>query len=304
MIKKIPIIIDTDIGDDIDDAFALCLAMQCPEFEILGVTTVFKNTRLRAMLAQRLLRLGGREDIPVAMGASIPLANPEMFGKKLDFDEKPLTFSEEFTEELKEKRHAVDFIIDVLEQSKEPITIVTLGALTNIADVLRRRPDLKNKIQQLNVMGGAYDMNWTEYNYACDPEAADFMIQSGILIKAIGIDVTLKCRLGQERLQVLQSNDHPCIQMLMKMCSKWMMNGEVCLHDPLALWTAFDESVVHFEREAFCVEHQARYSRGICIRLSDHNWKKSAESLNFYVAKTVDSERFIAGCINRLDLFS
>ncbi len=303
MIKKIPIIIDTDIGDDIDDAFALCLAMQSPELDILGVTTVFKNTRLRAMLAKRLLRLGGREDIPVAIGASIPLSNTEMFGEKVNFEEPPLTFCEEFEEELQEERHAIDFIIDVLEASEEPVTIVTMGALTNIADVLRRRPDLKDKIKQLSIMGGAYEMNWTEYNYACDPEAADFCLHSGLLIKAIGIDVTFQCSIKQKQLEVLQANAHPCIEMLMTMCGKWTENGEVFLHDPLALWTAFDDSVVHFKREAFCVEHQARYSRGICIRLSDHNWKRSVESENLFVAKTVDSERFVTGCMERLNSF-
>jgi purine nucleosidase/pyrimidine-specific ribonucleoside hydrolase len=303
MIKKIPILIDTDIGDDIDDAFALCLAMQSPELELLGVTTVFKNTRLRAMIAQKILRLGGRGDIPVAVGTSIPLANMEMFGRELDYEELPETFSDEFAETLIEERHAVDFIIDVLEQSKDPVTIVTIGALTNIADVLRRRPDLKNKIKQMNIMGGAYERNWTEYNYACDPEAADMVLHSGILIKALGIDVTLKCALKREHLMMLQNNTHPCIQMLMKMCGKWMERGEVCLHDPLSLWTVFDESVVKFEREAFCVEHQARYSRGMCVKLSDHNWKIPPESENLYVAKTVDNERFVSECMKRLALF-
>jgi len=71
--SKYKVLLDTDIGDDIDDALALALALRSPEIELLGVTTVFGNTQRRAQLAAHLLRAFGREDVPVAVGAGKPL---------------------------------------------------------------------------------------------------------------------------------------------------------------------------------------------------------------------------------------
>ena len=300
MSKRIPVIIDTDIGDDIDDAFALCLAMQSPEIEILGVTTVFKNSRARAMIAKRLLELGGHPDIPVAAGASIPLSNPEMFGKPVDFEELPKSYRPEYETGLYSVLTGMELIISILENSSEPVTVVTLGALTNIADVLRYRPDLKKKIRQINVMGGAYYMNWTEYNYACDPEAADMVMCSGLTVKAVGIDVTLHCVPEKKWMLALNSHTHPCIQMLMEMCRMWTKDGNVCLHDPLALWSVFDESVLEFEQQIYRVESRARFTRGICIKLSDHNWQIPGRDSRLYVAKQVDAPAFVARCMDRI----
>lgn len=298
--NRIPIIIDTDIGGDIDDAFAICLAMQCPEIELLGVTTVFKNTVCRALIAKKLLRYGGFGHIPVAAGASVPLSNFELFGRSIDFEEAPETWKESYSGEELENVSGADLIIRILTESAEPVTIVTLGALTNIADVLRRRPDLKRKIRQLNVMGGAYFINWTEFNFVCDPEAADMVLNSGIVIKAAGIDVTLKCMVSAEQMDRLKMVTHPCIGMLLEMCGKWSQSGMVCLHDPLALWTVFDESVVTWERQLFRVECRAEYARGVCVKLSDHNWKRAPEEGNLYVAASVDAGRFMEQCIGRL----
>lgn len=304
IMNKIPVIIDTDIGDDIDDAVALCLAMRSPQIRLLGVTTVFKNTRARASIAKRFLRLGGMEEVPVAAGASVPLSNPKMFGKVNNFAELPVTYKEEYYEELNEELTARELIIRLLTQSSEPVTIVTLGALTNIADVLRERPQLKQKIRQLHIMGGAYYINWTEYNFACDPEAADMVLSSGLPIKAVGIDVTLRCVPTKEQMEKMASHSHPCIQMLMEMCRSWSERGMIALHDPLALWSVFEEEILTFERQVYRVETRAEYARGICVKLSDHNWKISPGAAQLYVAKDVDSQRFTAACIERVLSFS
>jgi len=299
--KKTKVIIDTDIGDDIDDAIALCLAMQSPELEIIGITTVFKDSVKRAMIAKKLLRLGGFEHVPVFAGASIPLSNWEMFGRKIEFNEPPLAFQEQYQEEIDLEKTGVDFIIKTLKNSREKVSIITLGALTNIADVLRRCPEIKEKINEIRIMGGAYITNWTEYNFACDPEAADMVLRSGICIKAVGIDITFQCRLNEDQLSELENNTHPCIRMLMEMCRKW--KGEVYLHDPLVVGTAFDESFVTFERKAFCVEYNAKYCRGVCVHLSDHNWKVDPQKYNIYIGSSVQSQRFLNTCMNRLMQF-
>lgn len=298
--KKIPVIIDTDIGDDVDDVIALCLAIQCPEIEILGVTTVFKNTRVRARIAKRLLKLGGQENVPVAAGASVPLSGDKIFDKEIDYRETPITYKEEYYEEIDESLTARQLIISLLEKSEEPITIVTLGALTNIAEVLRERVDLKSKIRQFNIMGGAYHINWSEYNFTCDPEAADIVFRSDIPIKAVGIDVTLKCIPSKEHMEKLEKHKHPAIKMMMEMCERWNEHGTVMLHDPLAVWSVFSDKDLEFEKQVYRIETKGRYTRGICVKLSDHNWKVLADNSKLEVAKDVNADTFTLACVERL----
>lgn len=301
--NKIPVIIDTDIGDDIDDAFALCLAMKSPELDILGVTTVFKNTVCRARMASRLLRLGGFSHVPVRAGCGIPLSNPEKFGFKQDFYEKPLMYLDEMDDEpVDVSQDAADYIIHTLEQSKAPITLITLGALTNIAEILRRRPEIKSKIQRIVMMGGAFLMNFCEHNIACDPEAARMVMDSGVEILGVGLDVTFKCKLNEIQLAQLEAHPNPCIKLLMAMRKYW--SHEVFLHDPLAVAAAFDESFVTTERRKYAVELNGSYTRGMMVHLSDHNWQKDAASSNLTICTDVDAGRFTNMCAERLLSFN
>lgn len=172
MKERIPVIIDTDLGDDIDDAFALCLAMQSPELEILGVTTVHRCAAYRAKMAKSLLNAGGFCEVPVYAGESKPLVRESVHGRPLDYGEKPHSYAEEYDATEYDGDDAVSFIVGTLEKSDRKITLVTLGALTNIALVLQKRPDLFKKIEKLCIMGGAFSMNLGEYNFSCDPDAA------------------------------------------------------------------------------------------------------------------------------------
>lgn len=166
MKERIPVIIDTDLGDDIDDAFALCLAMQSPELEILGVTTVHRCAAYRAKMAKSLLNAGGFCEVPVYAGESKPLVRESVHGRPLDYGEKPHSYAEEYDATEYDGDDAVSFIVGTLEKSDRKITLVTLGALTNIALVLQKRPDLFGKIEKLCIMGGAFSMNLGEYNFS------------------------------------------------------------------------------------------------------------------------------------------
>lgn len=298
--RLIPIIVDTDIGDDIDDSFTLCLAMASSEINLLGVTTVYKNTQARACIARRLLDLGGRHDIPVAAGESVPLKKMPMFGRTVNYDEEPISYRPEYDVELREPKNAKQLIISILEESPEPVAIVALGALTNIAKVLNERPDLKPKIRQLHIMGGAYFINWSEYNFVCDPEAADIVLNSGLQIKAVGIDVTRFCSLGKDEQDKLKGLDHPCMRMLWEMCARWNQSGIVTLHDPAALMSVFREDLFQFARKVYRVETQGKYTRGICVEMSDYNWKIAPDSARTYVSSWADSKAIVSECTERL----
>lgn len=301
MIKKIPIIIDTDIGDDIDDAFTLCLAMQSPEIELLGVTTVHRCPKYRAKIAKALLNAGGFSHIPVHAGIAHPLKTEIVHGKKLDYNKKPLSWSQEFENVCYDGDDAIDFLIKTIENSEEKINVVTIGALTNVATVLQKRPDLKEKIN-LTVMGGAFLRNWDEYNFACDPHAADFIVQSGIPTKCVGIDITFKCRLQGELLRKIAENNHPCLQMLCRMFN--LCEHGVLLHDPLALTCVFDPSFVTWQKMICAVETEGKYANGYVVNLSDSNFGNDASNSNFEVGVEVDSTGFVKEYVRRVSSFT
>lgn len=298
--KPIDVIIDTDIGDDIDDAFALCLAMKSPELRLLGVTTVFKDTASRARIAARLLRLGGFGEVPVVAGCAIPLCNYEIYGKPIDFTEKPISYIGDYdTEVYRTDIDAVAFLIQTLEAAESPIKLITLGALTNIADLLRRRPDLTAKIASISMMGGAFiSHNLCEYNFTCDPEAASIVIRSGVPIDCVGLDVTFQCKLSKQQVEALNNHAHPCIRMLMDMRMRWA--HDVYLHDPLAVVAAFDKNIASFEKIQCKVELNGSYTRGQSVNLSNFTWALPGDDSTLEVAYAVQKDKVVELCMDRL----
>src|SRR5438067_9378879 len=127
--RRIPIIFDTDIGDDIDDALALALALQSPELDVRAVTTVIDDTELRTRLAWKQLGLYGRRNIPLATGASEPLLDPPVTRRARQFD----VLTPEDQAPAATRRRAADLIIETLLASSQKITLVPVGPLTNIA---------------------------------------------------------------------------------------------------------------------------------------------------------------------------
>jgi len=191
----IPLIIDTDPG--LDDALALLLALGSPEVDLIGVTTVAGNTSLANTTANalRILELAGRGDIPVAAGAARGLIREAprtaehvhgadgLGGLSLP---APQTWPVD--------AHAVDFIAERLWAAAEPITIVAIGPLTNIALLLATHPSAAERIGRLVVMGGAArggnSTPTSEFNVWSDPEAAHRVFAAGLPLTMVGLDVT------------------------------------------------------------------------------------------------------------------
>ena len=169
------ILIDTDIGDDIDDAFAIALAASLPELELVGVTTVFRNTAQRAQLAHRLLSSLGREDIPVRAGERLPEREPihvferDPAGAPEDAD---LCQWEPAYAQLPAEDGAVDFLIRMAEKYGESLTLVPIGAMTNLARAIERNPEAMKRVGAIVTMGGKFSAEDPEWNILCDPEAA------------------------------------------------------------------------------------------------------------------------------------
>jgi inosine-uridine nucleoside N-ribohydrolase len=196
------VIIDTDIGDDIDDAFAIGLALQSPELKILGITTGWGDTALRARLVERFLRETGHRDIPVAVGI-------EKYPAK-----GTLTFSQAAYAQREPSQNlpaAVDFLLDQIRTHPGEITLIAIGPETNLGAAIEKDATTFRKLKRVVLMGGSlyrgYDgfpyptvapKPMPEWNILCDVAAAQKVFASGVPLYVMPLDST------QIRLQELE----------------------------------------------------------------------------------------------------
>ncbi len=190
----IPVLLDCDPGHD--DAVAILLALASPQLRLLGITTVGGNASLEHVTdnALRVLALADRPDIPVAAGAAQPLRGPlhtapHVHGESgLEGPALPEPRSRPVDED------AVVFLATRILGEPEPVTLVATGPLTNVARLLAERPEVRERIARICLMGGAIgEGNITpsaEFNIWVDPEAADAVFGSGLAVTMIGLDVT------------------------------------------------------------------------------------------------------------------
>ena len=196
-----PVILDVDPGHD--DAVAIMMACGSPGLDLRAVTTVAGNATLPKTTrnALRILSLIGHTDVPVGAGAPEPLERPlrtaeDIHGESgMDGPEIP-----EPTFEVN-KLDAVEVMADAIQESSEPVTLIPVGPLTNIATFLRKYPDLKGRISRVSLMGGSMGLGNTtpaaEFNVYVDPEAAREVFRSGLPITMSGLDVTHQAGAGR-----------------------------------------------------------------------------------------------------------
>lgn len=263
------IIIDTDIGTDIDDAFALLLALKSPEIQLEAVTTAHGDTDTRSRIAMKILKLSGRQDIPVGSGISMPLLR-EREAKMQGFEGKG--FLEPVDFEYRPSKHAVDLIISKVMENPKEITIVTIGPLTNLAVAIIKEPAIIENIKQVISMGGVIGtpkLGWSpggEYNFNSDPEAARIVFSSGIPIIMVGLDVTLDVWLQEENINKLKTVKTPLMDGVLSMLEIWLErinSSQTCLHDPLAASVAIDKSLVTTKKMHVALEMKDGFLRTV-----------------------------------------
>ena len=289
------IIIDTDIGDDIDDALAIALALNSPEIELMGVTTVLRDVDKRAKMARNLLDEAGRKDIPVYKGIGTPLVH------KVDMFHVPPQYSKDMDAyTYNTDMDAVDFMAKTIRQYPGEVTIVPVGPLTNVCVLFLKNPDLKDKVKGVNLMGGAYYNFYNEYNIEKDPEAAKYLFDSSVPIKAIGLDVTTQCVLSQEYFDGFENSDDSFIKFMLKLIKAWRAAVPwkyPCLHDPLAVFSVFDDTnAITYEEKYVDVEVHGEFTKCMTIPRGNNHHKGLEgyhEKRTALVAKGVKSKEFV-----------
>jgi len=243
---RIPIILDTDIGDAIDDALALAFALNSPELDVRAVTTVIDDVESKTRLAWKMLGIYNRRDIALATGAPEPLLDPAMSTSSKEFD--VLTRNDVVPDAA--RRHAAALIIDTALQSRGKITIVAIGPLTNIALALKTDPRIRNNIERIVIMGGAYLSGEAEYNIKRDRAAAEIVFQSGVPITAVGLDVTSQCKLREKDIDRLRLANDPTgnfLVWLIELAEEQTHDATPTLYDPLAIAAIFRPDLLEMQ---------------------------------------------------------
>ncbi|KAG6668868.1 probable uridine nucleosidase 2 isoform X1 [Carya illinoinensis] len=272
------IIIDTDPG--IDDAMAIFLALQSPEVEVIGLTTIYGNvyTTLATRNALHLLEIAGRTDIPVAEGSHVTITN----GTKLriaDFVHGTDGLGNQNFPPPKGKpteQSAASFLIDQANLYPGKVTVVALGPLTNVALAIQQDPAFSKNIGQIVILGGAFAVNGNvnpaaEANIYGDPDAADIVFTSGADVLAVGINVTHQVVLTDADREKLAKSEGKFAQYLCKILDVYFSyhydayntNG-VYLHDPTALLAAVDPSLITYIEGVVRVQTRG-ITRGLTI---------------------------------------
>lgn len=293
-----PIIIDTDPG--IDDALAIMLAAASPEVEILGLIAVAGNVGLEktapnlAALAD-LLRL----DCPVGRGAAGPLWRRDT-KPAWDVHGEDGFGGYSLPESKRELEAGVPLMARLIEESAEPVTVVAIGPLTNIAALIAHYPETARKVERFIIMGGATldrPGNTTpaaEFNIYYDPDAAARLFDFGVPITMVGLNVTDHARVGLQHLPDLVASGGPAAKMIQHMMGSYGSEPSsegMAQHDSVALATAIDPTILNTEHYFVDVENTGRLTAGMTVvDLLGLN----GEAPNCDVGLSVDLPRFRA----------
>ncbi len=298
---KLKLIIDTDIGDDIDDLQALTLALLSPEVELLAVTTVCGDTARRARLVGLLLEAVDRPEVPVAWGAGCPLLHP---GRAAQFDGHNLDLSR--VEHRPVDTPAALLLTQLINEHQGQVCLLTLGALTNVALALNLDPRLPGKVRQSYLMGGCFDArpemhHRVEYNIRCDPEAASVVLAAGFNL-IVGLDVTTQVELPGDHLDPLRDCSHPLAQLYVAAVEDYLSihrRNRNVPHDALTLASLLKPDIITTESVEVGVELRGEFTRGVTVAAG----RSSAEGSGLAparVAVAVDAPAFREFYLERL----
>lgn len=208
------ILLDVDTGTD--DALAIMFAVRHPEIELLAITCVDGNTTLPNVVTNtlRILDAVDAPAIPVAAGATRPLIEePEPLDASIHGSDGLADIDLPPSSRVLEPVHAVELLRRELLAAEEPVTVVPIGPLTNIALLLRMYPEVAPRIERILFMGGsAWRGNMTataEFNISHDPEAAHIVVNSGVPLTMYGLDVFEIVAMGPERIGTLEASSQP-----------------------------------------------------------------------------------------------
>lgn len=261
---RVPVLLDTDIGSDIDDAVALAYLLSQPRCDLLGVTTVTGEPVIRAQLADAVCQAFGRKDVPVHSGAGKPLLVPQRQPEVPQRTVLPrYPHRESFAPNV-----AVDFLRQTIRSRPGEITLLTVGSLTNAGLLFALDPEIPRLLKAHVMMAGVYvarppGYGLTEWNAIGDPHATAIVFAARPpAVRCIGLDVTTRCQMPAEECRRRFSSGP--LRIVGEMAEEWFKHRPaITFHDPLAAVSVFEPDVLTFQAGLVEVELESSRLRGL-----------------------------------------
>jgi purine nucleosidase len=282
----VKVLLDTDIGSDIDDAVCLAYLLSHPDCELLGITTVTGEAEKRAMLASALCKVAGKK-IPIFPGCEQPL----LISQKQPLAPQSSALNKWAHDSTFPKGEAVDFLRSTIRAHPGEITLLTIGPLTNIGVLFTIDPEIPSLLKGLVMMCGVFTnqiagVGPLEWNAMLDPHATAIVYRATVhQHRSIGLDVTMQVRMDAQKVKAKFQT--PLLKPVLDFADVWFRHtNTIIFHDPLAATTIFDDKICSFTPGAVDIELTSSRLQGLTY------WDTNASALRHEVALTVSPDRF------------
>jgi len=281
------ILLDTDIGTDIDDAVCLAYLLANPQCELMGITTVTGEAAKRAMLASALCRRAGK-DIPIFPGAENPLIIPQ----KQTTAPQAVALKKWDHQKKFPKGEAIEFLRQTIRAYPGEVVLLTIGPLTNIGLLFVVDPEIPLLLKGLVMMCGYFfhqraGINRLEWNAYGDPQATTIVYRANVpLLRSIGLDVTTQVTMNSREVRQKFQND--LLKPVLDFAEVWFehYHDSITFHDPLAATTIFNDQICRFQPGKVTIELEEKDAIGLT------HWNAGDKDSPHQVASEVDKERF------------
>ena len=279
------VLLDTDIGTDVDDAVCLAYLLSQPDCELLGITTVTGEAEKRASLASVLCKAAGKE-IPVYPGEEHPMQGEQRQPVAQQAAVLP-GWPHETNFPLNQ---AVDFLANTIRSHPNEVTLLTIGPLTNIGMLFSTYPDIAELLAALVIMGGNFNENGPEagrieFNVAGDRTASEIVYKAPVkLHRSLGLNVTQQVMMQDD--EVRKRFTAPLLHPVLAMAEIWFekFHKSITFHDPLTAATIFEPDLCSYQNGTVIIDHEVKPGRTF--------WQPNGENAPHQVAMTVDVERY------------
>jgi purine nucleosidase len=286
----IKLLLDTDIGSDIDDAVCLAYLLAQPECDLLGITTVSGEPERRAMLASALCKVAGQA-VPIYPGAPEPL----IVSQHQPHSPQSETLANWPHETDFPRGQAIEFLRTTIRNNPGEVTLLAIGPMTNIALLFRADPEIPALLRSLVLMCGDFGTEAVraEWNSLCDPHASAIVYRSKVAShRSIGLNTTTQ--VVMPATEVRGHFQAPLLRPVLDFAEVWFQKrDEITFHDPLAATTIFDQAICQFTPGAVEVDLAEGRLQGAT------HWRIDHPELPHEVAMQVDSARFFSHFFGR-----
>lgn len=282
-----PVLFDTDIGNDIDDAVALAYLLRQPACELLGITTTTGDTAKRAALAEVICRAAGREDIPIHAG----LTGPLLFGRgQPEVPQYAAIAQQPHRTDYPTGNGALRFLAETIRARPGEITLLAVGPMTNIGALFAADPELPSLLKRIVLMCGVFTSlgpGAREWNALVDPLATALTYHHGAgKLLSVGLDVTLKCVLDKALCRQRFVEAGGPLAATLALAEVWFERVDhITFHDPLAATLLFEPGLCTYQRGIIHTVAEAGELEGLT------RWQPSAEGPH-EIAVGVDPDAF------------